>query len=244
VKELESLGSLTSQAHKVLRAAIISGELAPGRLYSVYELAAVLGVSRTPVREALIRLASESMVRFERNRGVRILQTTAHDLEEVFELRLLLEVPATRRAATQMDATALAALRRSYQAMCRAAESGDEAGLLKYDRRFHDALLRASGNDRLAAQVGSLRDMVLTRGLCTAGASRSLADIAEEHAGVLAHVEARDPDSAAAAMRAHLVHTARLLIQQEFGLDGSRFVDWERDVTSATSEPALRDAAG
>lgn len=217
MKELSIGGSLTDQAYETLRAAIVAGELRPGGLYSVHDLAALLNVSRTPVREALIRLASKGMVRFERNRGVRILQTTAHDLQEVFELRLLLEVPATRLAAVRRGPAELAELRGVHGEMCRVAESGDEDRFMRLDRRFHEVLLEASGNHRLSAFVSSLRDMVLTRGLCTAGASRSLHDIAAEHAGVLERIEAREGQAAAAAMREHLLQTARLLIVQEFG---------------------------
>ena len=99
---LESLtgdrSTLTTRALEALRAAIVDGRLVAGERYSVAQLAERFGVSRTPVREALLVLERQGVVRFERNRGVRVLETTAHDLEEVFALRLLLEVPATRRA--------------------------------------------------------------------------------------------------------------------------------------------------
>ena len=236
MERLDPGGSLTEQAHEALRSAIVAGELTPGRLYSVHELAAVLHVSRTPVREALIKLAGESMVRFERNRGVRVLQATAHDLEEVFQLRLLLEVPATRLAATRMSPAELDGLRLIHDEMCLIAASGDEGRFMRYDRRFHEVLLQASGNRRLTTFVSGLRDMVLTRGLCTAGASRSLGDIAREHEEVLTRIEARDPEAAAAAMRGHLLHTADLLIYQEFGCRSDVIDDW---VSAAGSPPAV-----
>jgi DNA-binding GntR family transcriptional regulator len=69
----------------------VDGRLEAGERYSVAQLAERFGVSRTPVREALLVLERQGVVRFERNRGVRVLETTAHDLEEVFALRLLLE---------------------------------------------------------------------------------------------------------------------------------------------------------
>jgi DNA-binding GntR family transcriptional regulator len=217
LRQLTVGGTLTDQAYETLRAAIVAGELTAGGLYSVHDLAALLNVSRTPVREALIRLASKGMVRFERNRGVRVLQTTAHDLREVFELRLLLEVPATRLAAVRRGPAELAELRGVHAEMCRVAATGDEDLFMRLDRRFHEVLLEASGNRRLSAFVSSLRDMVLTRGLCTAGASRSLHDITGEHAAVLDRIVAREGAAAARAMRDHLLRTARLLIVQEFG---------------------------
>jgi DNA-binding GntR family transcriptional regulator len=104
MERLAQTASVNTRVLSSLRAAVITGELAPGSLYSVQTLADQLGVSRTPVREALIKLAQQGMVRFERNRGVRVLLTSLHDLEEVFALRLLLEPPAVQRAVTRLDA--------------------------------------------------------------------------------------------------------------------------------------------
>lgn len=210
-----------------LREAIVSGELAPGSLHSVATLAAQLQVSRTPVREALIKLEQQRMVRFERNRGVRVLQTTMHDLGEVFALRLLLEVPATRHASSQLTPAGLKELRGHYQGMQRAAAAGDEFRMMDRDRRFHRCILAASGNLRLAEYVDSLRDLVLKRGASTAGRSRSLDDITAEHREVLERLESREAAAAAEAMRRHLVHTAQLLISQEH--------DGELDPTAATA---------
>jgi DNA-binding GntR family transcriptional regulator len=219
-------GSLTAKVTEALRMAIVSGELVAGRLYSANELAVVLGVSRTPVREALIQLASKGMVHFERNRGVRILQTTAHDLEEVFELRLLLEVPAARVAAVSMKEHDLEQLEGALQRMHQAADDGDEKLLADNDRAFHDLILEGAGNHRLAAFVDSLRDMVITRGVSTAGASRTLSDIAHEHDAIVERLRARDGEGAAEAMLAHLTQTATLLLAQQFGAGGSAIETW------------------
>ena len=96
--------TLATHTRQAVLAAIADGRLEPGGRYSVAQLAEQLGVSRTPVREALLVLEREGRVRFERNRGVRVLETTAADVAEVFELRLLLEVPAAARACGIVDA--------------------------------------------------------------------------------------------------------------------------------------------
>jgi DNA-binding GntR family transcriptional regulator len=207
--------SLTRQVYDSIRASIIRGELTPGSLHSVQELADVLGVSRTPVREALIDLSAQGMVRFERNRGVRILQTSLHDLEEIFALRLLLEVPAAHVAAEQITDAALRSLRREFAAMERAAQADDEQTLMEHDRKFHGIILEASGNRRLAGTVDRLRDLVLVRGVSTAGRSRSLPSIVEEHREVLGSMERRDAPASARALREHILHTAELLLSQE-----------------------------
>jgi DNA-binding GntR family transcriptional regulator len=107
--------SLNDRVYESIRDAIILGELAPGSLHSVYELAKILEVSRTPVREALVRLADQGMVRIERNRGARILQTSAHDLEEIYSIRLMLEVPATFRATQLITAGEVRRLRQALR---------------------------------------------------------------------------------------------------------------------------------
>jgi DNA-binding GntR family transcriptional regulator len=200
---------------EVVRASIIGGDLAPGELYSVADLAETLQVSRTPVREALIELATRGMVRFERNRGVRILGTSINDLEQIFEIRLMLEVPAARRAVGRMPPDDVRAMRGHLASMERAAEDGDVARLWVHDRQFHRALMTASGNRRLAEYVDTLRDMVLVRGVTTAGRARSLEAIVSEHRAILERVEAGDAEGTAAALRAHIEQTARLLIAQE-----------------------------
>jgi DNA-binding GntR family transcriptional regulator len=223
VKQVRQTTAVNAQVLDALRAAVITGELPAGTLHSVATLAGQLGVSRTPVREALIKLAQQGMVRFERNRGVRILQTSLHDLEEVFALRLLLEVPATRRAVRLLTPTTQAAtlreLRRVFAAMESAAAADDEFRMWEHDRRFHRVLLEASGNGRLAEYVDGLRDMVLRRGVSTAHQSRTLEGIVEEHRVVLERVLAGDADGAAEAMRVHILHTAELLVAQEAGAE-------------------------
>ncbi|GAA3842664.1 MULTISPECIES: GntR family transcriptional regulator [Amycolatopsis] len=220
---MRQIGNDANLAGKILdelKSAIVNGELVAGSLYSVHDLAERLGVSRTPVREALIQLAERGMVRFERNRGVRILQTSLHDLEEVFAIRLLLEVPATHRAVTQRTAAWVKELGAQLKAMRAAAEKRDEATFMAADRRFHEIINEASGNVRLARYIDSLRDMVLLRGASTVDTSRSLSDILAEHEEIFALIEAGKADEAAESMRAHLLNTARLLIGQEAAASG------------------------
>jgi DNA-binding GntR family transcriptional regulator len=91
--------SMRQQIHSQIKAMLISGELAPGELCSVYQLAELFGVSRTPVREALLQLAREGLLQAERNRGFRVVVSSAHDLDEISEIRMLLEVPAMMKVA-------------------------------------------------------------------------------------------------------------------------------------------------
>jgi DNA-binding GntR family transcriptional regulator len=215
LQEIKADPSITDRVRDSIREAIIDGRLAPGSLHSVQSLASSFGVSRTPVREALIDLEGRGMVEFERNRGVRVLQTSIHDLEEILSLRILLEVPAAYRAAEQATEETANELSDELMAMRRAARERDEKTMMAHDRRFHEIINEASGNSRLAAYVDSLRDLILTRGVSTVGRSRDLPAIVREHEAIIAAIEANDPDAAAVAMKGHLVNTASLLLRQE-----------------------------
>jgi DNA-binding GntR family transcriptional regulator len=199
------------------RSAIVDGRLAAGELYSVARLAEQFGVSRTPVREALLLLERQGLVRFERNLGVRVLEPSSNDLEEVFTLRLLLEVPATYRACEVLTDADLDALQRELDAMALLADRDDENAFMRHDMRYHEILLEVAGNRRLAAAVDALRDFVRLRGTSTVGRGRDLPAIHAEHDAVHAALRRRDPVAAAISMRAHLLNTAWLLLEQRGG---------------------------
>ncbi|MFT4189442.1 MAG: GntR family transcriptional regulator, partial [Aeromicrobium sp.] len=100
-------GARPSAAEEVfarLREQILTGQLSAGSRQSIYRLSDSLGVSRTPVREAVLRLADLGLVTVERNRGIVVRGVRAEDVRDVFELRLLLEVPAASAAAAAADA--------------------------------------------------------------------------------------------------------------------------------------------
>lgn len=204
---------LTQRAYTEIRSAILEGRLEPGSLTSVRTLSEALGISRTPVREALVELANVQLVAFERNRGVRILETQTHDVEEIFELRLLIEVPSVATAIERAVPDLGEELRASLEEM--RAHLDDEPSFMHHDWLFHRSLLAATGNERLVAFVESLRNQTRMRGLSTAGRSRSLAAIVEEHEAILRAVEAADADAAVAAMSKHLTRTRDLLLAQE-----------------------------
>jgi DNA-binding GntR family transcriptional regulator len=142
----------------------------------------------------------------------------------VFALRVLLEVPATRRACARLTAVDLDALDGELAAMAAAAAVGDEGPFMAHDQRFHEIVLDAAGNRRLSAQVDQLRDHVRLRGASTVGRSRDLATIHAEHVAIRDALRAGNAAASAAAMRAHLVATGTLLVAQEGG--GAPELDW------------------
>ncbi len=207
-------GRRVEQAVAAVRAAIGDGRMKPGVRYSVYQLAASLGVSRTPVREALLRLEEVGLINFEARQGFRIRLPRSSDIADIFAVRLALELPAVRRAADTPNPRLAAALRAERELMREAADGAGEDAFMRHDLRLHDLILEWAGNERARAIVRGLRETTRLLGASTADRTRSLADIDREHTPVVDAILAGRPDAAAAAMRGHLVNTGRLLVDQ------------------------------
>ncbi len=206
----------SEEAHAILREAISSGRLSPGQIHSVQALAEQLGVSRTPVREALLQLARQGLVEPVRNRGFMVVERSLEDVREIFEIRLLLEPAAARAAAHRATAGDVDRVQAHYHEMTAAARAGDADTMWNHDRAFHLAILEASGNSRLAQYIDALRDLVQRRDQLTTR-SRQLEAIAREHGPILAAMEKREGAGAEQAMRHHIRQTRDALLAQEKG---------------------------
>jgi DNA-binding GntR family transcriptional regulator len=226
--------STTDRVHALLREEIVTGQLAGGSLHSIYGLAERLGVSRTPVRDAVLRLADAGMVTIERNRGVRIRGLSVQDIWEVFEARLLLEVPAAAHAARHGSAELLQELGERVHGLTGAAEEHDTAEFMRLDRQLHRAIVLSTGNQRLADMVESLRDATQAHGVSTIDRSRSIRDVQVEHLPIVDAIRRRDADAAAALMRDHLTTTALLLMRQVAAASGEAVPDeWASSLSPA-----------
>jgi DNA-binding GntR family transcriptional regulator len=212
---VEPRQTLTDIILSRLRAAILSGELVSGQQYSAGGLAEHFGVSRTPVREALLELERAGMVRIDRNRGVRIIPTALDEVVECFQVRLLLEPPAAARAAEMVDDVSFESVQVRFDAMQRAADQDDADATLRTDRDFHLELLALAGNRKLVTVLEDLRNLVLTRGTATAPNARSLQELVDDHRDILEAIRAKNPAAAGGAMRRHILNTATLLIRRE-----------------------------
>lgn len=205
--------SLADQVRAVLQETLASGGLKAGQVYPIQTLADQMGVSRTPVREALLQMQQAGLVRILPNQGVLVVGWTVEDVRQIFQIRIRLEVPAVRDAAARADADAVARLRESYARLEALADAGDRAGVETEDRALHAVLLEAAGNQRLADVVRSLRDVLVYGGYASTGHQRSLRDLVLEHRPIVEAVAEADADAAAAAMTAHLERTAAVTIE-------------------------------
>ncbi len=220
--------TLSAQVSVQVRTWLRRGELAPGKLYSVQQIADRLGVSRSPVREALLALAETGLIEFTRNRGFRLVVPSAHDVAEIFAIRLALEPQAARRSAVAFAEDFVPSLQLLIDQMGAAADAGDTTTFAQLDQQFHAGIMVGACNLRAANVVGQLRDFTRSLGPSTAGESRTLRDILEEHVPILDAIRDRDPARAHLSMRRHLVRTGQLLMQQcERSGEAGAWRSWE-----------------
>lgn len=205
----------SERATSAVREAILRGEFAVGARLGEVELADQLGVSRTPVREALSRLAAEGLVDLSPHRGARVASWTVAELDSVFDVRLALEPRSTARAATRAgpdDHDALDDLAARMQHVGSAGSAQDLDALVPLNREFHGRLVALADHPSLAAALaGVVHAPVVLRNFHAyddASRHRSLA----HHAEIVAALRARDPDWAAAVMSAHICNARAAMI--------------------------------
>lgn len=201
--------NLRQEIAHALRAALVSGEMRPGVLYSAPALAEKFGVSATPVREAMLDLAGEGLVEAVRNKGFRVTELTDQELDDITSLRALIEVPTVGAIAARCDdalRSKVEALRPLAQEIERQAEIPDLIAYLEADRQFHLGLLALSGNSHLVDVVGNLRARSRLYGLPQLAQQGRLGQSAREHQEILDLVLAGDQDGAASLMARHIRH--------------------------------------
>jgi DNA-binding GntR family transcriptional regulator len=180
--------------------------MVPGTTYSIPALAEQFGVSATPVREAMLDLVNEGIMSAVPNKGFRVVELSDAELDQITELRRLLEVPTVGDLAGAIDRAALRRLRSLADAVSDAARRGDVVGYVEADRELHLALLAEGGNPRLVEMVGRLRDQSRLYGLEQLAAEGVLVDSAAEHMRLIDALESGDRRAAERVMAHHLDH--------------------------------------
>ncbi|MFB7269110.1 GntR family transcriptional regulator [Streptomyces sp. NPDC056244] len=199
--------NLREEIIETLRAAVISGQLRPGVVYSAPSLAEQFGVSSTPVREAMLDLVREGLVEAVRNKGFRVTELSEQDLDDITHLRALIEIPTVRRIAEAgVDPAVIERLRPLAAGIEDAARRQDLIAHVTIDMEFHLTLLGLTGNSYLVETVRSLRSRSRIYGLSILAAHDQLVPSSHEHAELLDLIEAGDADGAEELMRRHMGH--------------------------------------
>jgi DNA-binding GntR family transcriptional regulator len=202
--------SLRDEVHEALRAALITGRMKPGVLYSAPALAEMLGVSATPVREAMLDLVREELVVAVRNKGFRVTEVSDRELDELVEARMLLEVPTMGAVAERYEPSMepeIIRLRGLAQDLEAAADSNEISTYLQLDTDFHTRFLGLHGNTEIVKIVRQLRGRNRLFGLEALARAGKLITSAREHMQMVDLAVAKDRAGLEELTRFHLSHT-------------------------------------
>jgi DNA-binding GntR family transcriptional regulator len=204
--------SASAAASEVIRQAIVDGRLPPGRRLKEEELARDLGMSRTPIREALLMLESEGLIESIPRRGATVRTYAVGDLDDVYQLRALLEGYAARRAATRVSPEDLDRLDESCDRFDRLGAEEDVLNLVKENLLFHSVVLEAAESARLSALVRSVVEIPLVyKSFYWYSAEQTL--ISQHYHRQLAHaLRAGDAERAELIMTEHVLEARDILL--------------------------------
>jgi DNA-binding GntR family transcriptional regulator len=204
---------LREQVVAALREAIVDGELAQGQTLVETDLAAQLGVSRAPIREALQILHSEGLVEIIPYHGTRVRRLTKRDIEELYSLRSVLEAFAVRRIIAYRNPDDVEALRQHYHNMLTAADEGDPKKTNTLDRAFHDTLIEFSRHSMLISIWYSVslrvRQVMTLLNECSA----DLKQIAYNHFPIIEAIAEWDEDKAVSLITQHIANAGELIAE-------------------------------
>jgi DNA-binding GntR family transcriptional regulator len=196
-------GTTAQHALDGLRHAIVSGELRPGQRVRQEEIAEGFGVSIAPVREALRVLEQEGQVTYQPRRGYFVTELRIEDLEEIYELRQVLEERAARRALPTLDEDALERIALAARDCVEAAAAGDVAAELEANRRFHFAVLEAPGEVHSLRVIRLLWDSTEAYRAIYYNSPEERRRAVEAHDRIIEAVRDREPDRLVAELDAH-----------------------------------------
>jgi DNA-binding GntR family transcriptional regulator len=196
------------KAYVAVRQGILEGRYAAGSRLTEQEVAAISGVSRTPVREALRRLQTEGMLEFVPNHGAVVASWSEAEVDDIFELRAMLESYAVGRATQFASAEDLRVLRELAEHQILEARAFDEqrlGSIATLNSRFHERIQQAANSERLQRMLVALVEVPLVAQTFRKYSPEQLLRSSQHHLEIVLAMEARDPDDAASIMRAHVL---------------------------------------
>lgn len=210
--------SLEDKVYPYLKELIAERRILPGEKFAIDDFAHEMRVSRTPILNALRRLAQEGVVEFVPRRGVFVRRFTKHQMARLFEVREALECVAARRAATRIPRTEVERLGRLFLGMGGPATPAKIRRYIERDRHFHKRLVEIADSPELARAMDSVNLMFFAY---QDGLVRSPAETIPEHRAILAALRQRDPKASEAAMRMHIQRSV-LRLEHEAATEESR----------------------
>ncbi|MGI6094864.1 MAG: GntR family transcriptional regulator [Lachnospiraceae bacterium] len=202
---------------RTLRQAILRGELKPGERLMEIALANKLGVSRTPIREAIRKLELEGLVIMIPRRGAQVASITERDLNEVLEVRQGLEALAIRFACDRITQEQLYALKKAKEKFEKLQEKGNLMELTEADVEFHEVIYQATHNQRMVQMLNNLREQMYRYRMEYLKDPKVTHDLIAEHEGIYQALKKRDKELAVACVSRHIENQQQGIIQSLWG---------------------------
>jgi len=206
--------SLKEQAYDKLKELIITGAFEPGALHNEKRLAEALGVSRTPVREALLELSREGMVDFVPGKGVKICKFTTQQVREVFEIRRIIEGYVIKKIAAQLTDADIREIDRNISNQENMLASIDRPAFIEYDKQFHIYLASKIKNKQIESILDNLRDQMHLMGIRAIEDDSRMKKVIEEHRAIYSGLKERNSQKAFDALINHLENTEKTITAQ------------------------------
>ena len=210
--EMNEYLPLRDVVFNTLRQAILRGELQPGERLMEIQLAQRLGVSRTPVREAIRKLELEGLVLMIPRRGAEVAEITRQDLEDVLEVRAALEELAVKDACEHITDEQLQDLKKAANEFKRSLEGTDLVACAEADIHFHEIIYAATNNKRLVQMLNNLREQMYRYRMENLKDKRTYRTLVEEHDAIRRALKKHDKEKAGAAINVHIENQRRSIL--------------------------------
>jgi DNA-binding GntR family transcriptional regulator len=204
--------SLKDVLYHRIKALLLGGQLVQGQIYSAQHFADLFGSSRTPAREALLRLTGENFLVCLDVRGFKVREFTSKEIQDVFEMRRMIEVHVMRRMVEAGASEDVRKLDASLKSMRAHAAKNDLMAFLEADREFHMVAVQRADNKFLAATIDHIRNNITVFGQRALEKEGRFDEVLAEHAAVLAAVRKRDEARTVEAMLKHLANSEASLV--------------------------------
>jgi len=212
IDKIQNHKLLSQRVYTILKTAIIQGDLEEGSKLTEAKVATQLGVSKTPVREALRQLDDEEFVRITPHQGVVISEISIEDIKDFLQIRMALEGLAANLAAERISKKEIKKLEEYHEEMYKFAIKKDLADFAKENDKFHNLLLHASGNKRLMRIVSNFTDIAYRFWLKSLNEPEKLKSSLKEHGKIVAALKKREPEQAEQLVRIHLSNALRTIL--------------------------------
>lgn len=196
--------SLADIAYEAIKLQIITLKFEPGAYLNEAAVSEIIGIGRTPVHHAIRRLALEGMLETIPRKGLFVKPVSLKEVMEIIDVRLVNEVACVRLAARRATDKDIRAMKAILKEAAGKAARGDQEKQMLLDRDFHCAISRAAGNQVMADILRNLHERSLRFWFISLNDEPHRRDVQNEHAAILAAIEAHDPDGVAEVMRAHI----------------------------------------